>query len=361
MKRLLFTIALFAASATAAPVITSIEPAQGFTFSTTHVTLRGSDLADGNIQCGFNVNCPVTVAFGSQTSTVLTATPTQTDVLVYPQPKGVVDVRVAITGKGETTLPAAFRFDPFAIASPEDYVRYLAPVIQRDLQGANGSLWTAELKFRNRWERGIPIIAPLCGPAGPDPCVIPVVLDVNFTSALGLFPRGDGADGAFLYVPQSLNDPKPAMTLRVRDLSKNATSFGTEVHLPQLDEYQRVVDLIDIPTDARYRATLRIYGSSEAPQMVRVRTFAEPGNTQIDERIVTLSGILTFAFDPFPSHPAYLQLDPLSPAIRASGDRVRVTVDVMGENVSPPPPPVWAFVTITDNVTQLTSTITPNR
>ena len=74
-----------------------------------------------------------------------------------------------------------------------------------------------------------------------------------------------------------------------------------------------------------------------------------------------LNGIVTFVPELFPLHPAYLQLDPLPAAIRASGDRIRVTVDRMGENVSPPPPPIWAFVTVTDNVTQLTSTITPNR
>ncbi|MGZ5493303.1 MAG: IPT/TIG domain-containing protein [Thermoanaerobaculia bacterium] len=360
MKHLLFAIAFLATSATAAPVITSIDPPQGFTFSTTHVTLRGSSLADGNIECGFGVECPVTVSFGTGKATVLSATPADIKVLVYPQAAGAVDVRVAIAGKGETVLPAAFRFDPNAIGSPEDYVRYLFPVVKRDLPGANGSLWTTEFRFRNRWEHSIPVIGPLCPPL-VDPCFNPTAVPGATTAILLPQPRGDGADGAFLYVPQSLNDPKPAFTLRVRDLSKNATSFGTEIHTPQADEYQRQIDLIEIPTDERYRATLRIYGSSGAPQQVRIRTFAEPGNIQIDEQIVTLSGILTIVFDPFPYHPAYLQLDPLPPAVRASGDRVRVTVDVMGENVSPPPPPVWALVTVTDNVTQLTSTITPNR
>ncbi|MGZ4810151.1 MAG: hypothetical protein ACXV7D_12570 [Thermoanaerobaculia bacterium] len=248
-----------------------------------------------------------------------------------------------------------------AAPNPDDYVRYLVPVIQRDLRGANDSLWTTELMFRNRWGSAMTIIAPVCGPL-TDPCVgNSLSIDPSTTTTIQLFPRGDGTDGAFLYVPKSLNDPKPAITLRVRDKSKNATGFGAEIHMPQLDEYQHDIDLIDIPTDARYRATLRIYGASEAPQTVRVRTFTEDGKTPIDEQVVTLSGILTIVFDPFPLHPAYLQLDPLTATARASGDRLRITVDVMGENVSPPPPPVWAFVTITDNVTQLTSTITPNR
>ncbi len=244
---------------------------------------------------------------------------------------------------------------------PADYVRYLAPVIQRDLPGANGSLWTTELAFRNRWERGIPILAPICGPAGPDPCFYPIVINARTTEKLALLTRGDGTDGAFLYVPASLNDLIPAMTLRVRDLSKNATSFGTEIHMPRLDEYQELIDLIDVPTDARYRATLRAYGQSEAPQIVRVRAYAAQGTTPIDERTLKLNGIVTFAATPFPFNPSYVQLDPLTPAVRAAGDRVRITVDVMSEVVDPRPPPVWAFITITDNVTQLVSTITPSR
>jgi hypothetical protein len=246
-------------------------------------------------------------------------------------------------------------------ASAADYTTYLVPVIQRNLPGANGSMWTTELMFRNRSDHGLSIMAPFCGPAGPDPCVLPFLFAAQSTSQLGLYTRGDGTDGAFLHIPISLNDPIPAMTLRVRDLSKNATSFGTEIHMPRLDEYQGKVDLIDVPTDARYRATLRAYGRSEAPQMVRVRVYAAQGTTPIDERILLMNGIVTFAATPFPFNPSYLELDPLTSAVRASGVRVRITVDVMGENVSPPPPPVWAFITITDNVTQLVSTITPSR
>jgi hypothetical protein len=251
-----------------------------------------------------------------------------------------------------TTLSAA--------PNPDDYVRYLVPVIQRDLRGANDSLWTTELMFRNRWGSAMTLIGPLCGPLS-DPCGGNALsFDPGTTFSIQLFPRGDGADGAFLYVPKSLTERRPAMTLHVRDKSKNATGFGSEIHMPQLDEYQPYTDLIGIPTDARYRATLRIYGASEAPQTVRVRTFTEDGTTPIDEQIVTLSGILTLVADPFPLHPAYAQLDPLTTFARAY-PRLRITVDIVGDIVSPPAPPIWAFVTITDNVTQLTSTITPNR
>ena len=160
MKRALVFLAILASAtvADATPVVTSIEPAFGFTFSTTHVVLRGSGF-DSPVLCA-PVGCGVVVTFGTERATVLAVSSDQIKVIVDPQPAGVVDVRVAITGNGETILPAAFRFDPNAIGGAEDYTRYLAPVIQRDLPGAFLSLWTTELKFRNRWTRAIPIVVP---------------------------------------------------------------------------------------------------------------------------------------------------------------------------------------------------------
>jgi len=245
-------------------------------------------------------------------------------------------------------------------ANPDDYVRYLIPLVQRDIKGANGSVWTSELRFRNRWDRDIPIIGPLCSPVA-DPCVPPIDIPPGATVTLPIQPRGDGVDGAFLYVPIAVTGgPRPAITLHVRDTSKGTGGYGTQVVTPRIDEYQPRVDLIGIPTDSRYRGTLRIYGSGAAPQLVRVSTYSETGNDVLNTQLVPLSGILNIAFDPFPSHPAYAQLDAVPDSVRAAdADRIRIVVDTpdAGDN----PPLIWALVTITDNVTQLPSTIAPNR
>jgi len=243
--------------------------------------------------------------------------------------------------------------------NPDDYVRYLIPLVQRDIKGANGSVWTSELRFRNRWDLDIPILGPLCSPVA-DPCVPPIDIPPRSTVTLPIQPRGDGADGAFLYVPIALTGPRPAITLHVRDTSKATGGYGTQVVTPRIDEYQPQIDLIGISTDSRYRGTLRIYGSTEAPQVVRVRTYSETDNNLLNSQLVPLSGIINIAFDPFPSHPAYAQLDAVPDSARASdADRIRIVVDTPDADVNPPL--VWAFVTITDNVTQLTATIAPNR
>jgi hypothetical protein len=257
-----------------------------------------------------------------------------------------------------TTASAQSVVNVDAVLGPEDYVRYLIPLVQRDVRGANGSVWTSDLQFRNRWDRDMPILGPLCSPIA-DPCVPPINIPPGTTVSLALQPRGDGTDGAFLYVPIGLFGPRPAITLHVRDTSKGTGGFGTQVVTPRIDEYQPQVDLIAIPTDPRYRGTLRIYGSGAQPQVVRVRTYSETGNNLLNSQLVTLYGIVNIAFDPFPSYPAYAQLDAVPDSARAAdADRVRIVVDTPDTDANPV---IWAFVTITDNVTQLTSTIVPNR
>jgi hypothetical protein len=257
-----------------------------------------------------------------------------------------------------TTASAQSVVNVDAVLGPDDYVRYLIPLVQRDIRGANGSVWTAELQFRNRWDREMPIRGPLCSPIA-DPCVPPIDIPPDVTLTLPIQPRGDSTDGAFLYVPIGLFGPRPAITLHVRDTSKGAGGFGTQVITPRIDEYQPQVDLISIPTDSRYRGTLRIYGNSAQPQVVRVRTYSETDNNLLNTQVVPLYGIVNIAFDPFPSYPAYAQLDAVPDAVRAAdADRIRIVVDTP-DNANPPL--IWAFVTITDNVTQLTSTIVPNR
>lgn len=243
-------------------------------------------------------------------------------------------------------------------AHAQTYERYLIPVISpQDIPGANGSLWRRELWIHNPREtsmtiRGdICIIAPFCGSE-----IVPPHRDGRI---LGLH-RGDIGDGAFLYVPEEPNAPRTPLTLRVRDLSNNAQSFGTEIPIARDADFAQLIIITSVPTDARYRATLRVYSASEAPREVRVRVVALDGML-IDERMVPLAGIVTVAPNPMPYHPSYAELDPLTPAVRASTFLVRIEVeDPLRQIVSPPPPPIWAFVSITDNVTQHVTTITPH-
>ena len=60
-----------------------------------------------------------------------------------------------------------------------------------------------------------------------------------------------------------------------------------------------------------------------------------------------------------PFYPSYAQIDLLTPEVRAAGPTIRVEVDNQGANVSPPLPPLWAFVSVTNNDTQQVTVMTP--
>jgi hypothetical protein len=240
--------------------------------------------------------------------------------------------------------------------NPNDHNRYLLPVIGRDLPGVNGSIWTAEWTVHNFANSAADLIFSPGESVAPRTVARPIVN-----------PRGDGSDGAYVYVPKNVDD-RVAMSLRVRDLSKNATSFGTEIPIVADDDYtsgeRPDLFLLDIPTDPRFRATLRLYGASEAPQRVLVTVYADLSAAPVEQSMVELQGIIHVVPEPFPKHPAYAQLDPLSPAARAAGERVHIVLHSASFDslVSPPPIiPTWGFITITDNETQQVTTITPQR
>ena len=89
------------------------------------------------------------------------------------------------------------------------------------------------------------------------------------------------------------------------------------------------------------------------------------GNEVLSQRVVRLEEGQGFWDDQFfPFVAAYTRLDPVTDAVRASGHaRVRIQIDGMVlPRVDPPLiPPVWGFLSITNNVTQQVTTVTPSR
>ncbi len=365
MRTTLAVLLLLVASAvTAAPTVTSIEPNVGFTFRETIVTIHGTELSESDFDCRGSVNqpfCPARVFFGptGMEGTVLNATPTTLTVRVQPRPHGEAGpVLVRLRSKGDVVFASGFRWDQSKTSdNAADYNRYLIPITTGQVPGANGSLWSTEWVVRNNTGTPYAMIWHYCPPT-VSPCPNQL-MPAQTTTRRGIYARGDGNDGAYVYVPKPM---APSMSLRVRELSQNAQSFGTELPIVRETDYRSLMELLDIPTDPKYRATLRLYGPGPEPHQVTVSVFSEPGGQLIERYPVELSGIVHVAPEGFPLHPAYAQLDPLTPAVRASGDRVRIVVysEAWWSLISPPPPwPAYAFLSITNNETQQVTTVTP--
>lgn len=352
MTLLLFVVAVHAGAAT---VVGDFQPREGFTFAPSHVTISGSGFTDGAVE----------VFFGGVKGTVLEATPTTLRVLTNPvgiplSPDGdaFTNVSVRVAGQAETFASGLFYFSAYAQPGVEDYTPVIVPLTAGSLTGANGSIWVSELHIFNA-------STSILRMPGPETFIVELPID----PAVIIAPRKteevfmgrliNGMDGAFLFVPTALKDAAK-MSLRVRDLSKNATSLGTEIPVPSIDDAAGDITLIDIPVEAKYRATLRIYAFTEAPMNVGVKVFPEDGDTPIQSYNVELDGIIHIQPVELPPYPAYAILDPLNAVVRASGQqRVRIEITNYNAIVSPPPPKIWAFVSITNNETQQVTAVTP--
>jgi hypothetical protein len=341
-----------ATHAVAATSITRIDPEEGFTYAPTHVTILGTGFTDGAVE----------VFFGEEKALLLEATPTRLRVRAIPPSdplmrEKLVDVTVRVAGQNDVIVRHGFFFSALGQAGREDYTAMLVPLTANRVPGANGSLWSADLRVFNSSD--LPLRMP-----GPESFIIELPIDpavlvpARLTQQVFLPSPFHSDDGAFLYIPNALL-AAPKWSLRVRDISQNAKSLGTDVPVVLHSEGKSEAALIDIPTDPRYRATLRIYGFTAAPLTIGVKVFREDVDVLIEEYDVELRGIVNVNYEPFPPYPSYLAIDPLTPEVRGAGDRVRIELTNYGANVSPPPPSFWAFVSLTNNETQQVTVVTP--
>ena len=241
------------------------------------------------------------------------------------------------------------------------YERVLIPiVISEEVSGAHGSRWRSQLVAYNGSTQTVRL-EPFPGAcdmlAGPGPC--PYDIAPSATQNVTAIPRAQGF-GALLYIPLSHKDDLD-LQLRIQDVSRQALTWGTEIPVVRgEDVFSDETHLLNVPTEDRFRLTLRIYnfyGESAAPGPaavpIYVRVHPMNGNNIIASTIVALTG--STELPDFPRYPGYAQLDLLSlfPAIVNQGP-IRVVVGGAGYFVR-----YWAFLSITNNETQHVTTVTP--
>lgn len=353
LAALLFTATIAAA---APPVVHELEPDHGYTYAYTLVYIDGENFTDEFIvHCSVGP-CPVRVYLGDVEQRVVEVRPNRILFLAAPRTAGAVDVRV-VTSEGETLSRNAFRYDQHATPGTLNMKPYLVPLGTGQVPGANGSLWSTELTVFNRAAHPAVLTGGVFHPFILDPPPVTPVVEPGETESVEVYAVN--SDGAFLWVARPLAD-NVHFSLRVRDVSKNAQSWGTAIPLVPHEDFHDMVRLIDIPTDSRYRATLRIYHwAASGPQSVQVRIYV-PGQTEPALQFEAGSSApLPNVQTDFAANPATARIDLLTPEVRALGPRIRIEVDNGSPPISPPAPPVWAFVSVTNNETQQVTTITP--
>lgn len=256
---------------------------------------------------------------------------------------GLHDLRV-ISDKGTYEVPAAIYYQaPGAEPHPAIYERVLFPVLFRS-DGVNGSQWRSEAVISN--PTPFPIQnANSVGPHAPR-------LEPRTRVAFGgeHYPYG-----VALMVPRKEAD-NLAFRLRVRDVSREADSFGTEVPVVRETDLVRDAELtlLDVPLDPRYRTKLRVY-------VFPTPAFSDSwGDYLAGVRIVFADGTQGYPVARFQQRnctgaacawtPRTMEID--LPA-RAEGERADVYVSMGGSEG-------WAFASVTNNKTQQVTIVTPD-
>lgn len=240
-----------------------------------------------------------------------------------------------------------------------DAIRYLVPITAHEVPGAHGSLWSSELTVLNPFSETLQLRGRFCEENELSLCVATVDAPFDVSTNVSLFPS-TGNEGAFLYAPRFASF-EFAKQLRVRDVAHDEDNFGSEVPVVDVEtDFAFTQRLLDVPTDPRYRALLRIYGPDDAAIRVAVNVYSPAGGEAIEQREFVLNGKATAT--EFPFSPSYLAVDPITDVVRASGHaRVRVDVLVVAFPDPPPPSTLWAFISITNNTTNQFTVITPQK
>ena len=317
----------------------TLSPSSGYSGGGTQVTITGS------FQWGV---FPYRVFFGSAEAQVLSGSNQQLVVRTPPH----LPARTAVTIREAESVRNTGLFFTFEGES-NAFERILLPVFVT-VPGAFGSVFRTELTASLTGTFPVEIYGL------QPPCRIAFCADLEFTEHpleltaarpdLYAFDiETNGNPGRFVYLPRN-TAKNVGMNLRAYDTSRAAENFGTEVPVVRMEEYSNDVlgrvTLTGIPTDARFRNTLRIYGV-EADELV-VRISSDTGFSR--QQVVRLRAGADI-FDP-----AYAEISDFPAGVGT------LTVDVQVTHVilSPPAPrTVWAFVSVTNNQMQHITTITP--
>lgn len=231
------------------------------------------------------------------------------------------------------------------------YERILVPIVlSQPVPGALGSLWSYELMGHSESTEPVNVTTDPNTPCITACPIVPPHANFRYT-LLSQIPGG----GAFLYIGNP-GRGRVSFNLRIQDLSRQALSWGTEIPVVSENDVRTdVVHLLNVPTDTRFRQTLRIYDfDGRLGKQVLLRAYSINEKLLLETTITLSNG--DSAADSHPAFPGYAQIGGLTeqyPQLR-SEDRVRIELRPVSPALR-----FWAFVSITNNETQHVTTITP--
>lgn len=237
--------------------------------------------------------------------------------------------------------------------TPDDVERLLVPIYPPNGQaGRFGSFWRAEFWVRNSAE--VPVVFSSPGPYSFLPSGGLNQIDPLTTQ----FATSGGRPGAMYIVERAYAD-QVHMSLRIADETRRPVSHGTTIPIiRERDWLSGPTELLDVPTDVTVRRTLRVY-DPDATNVGTVHVTIYPllQNLPLAEFDLPLRGGSDRTLDPvWYSAPSYAEVPDLVEAFPqiAVHERLRVRIEPVTPGLR-----YWAFITVTDNITQHVTVVTP--
>ena len=250
-----------------------------------------------------------------------------------------------------------------AAADAEPVEKALIPVYAAEpVPGVNGSLWTTDLWVSNSAD-SVATIGGIVWDCLLPECYLPAPLPPEVTILTGPL-AAEPLRGVLVSVDAD-HPEQSAFGLRFRDLSRQATTGGTELPVPRQGAFRSSrFSIVDVPVTDGFRQTLRIYELDGAPRaaLVRIRLFRidEDRHFLSDDPDTLLGeGVRTLTFTPgdggLIEYPGYAEVTDLS-TIAPLGDAERLRIEVAPETEGLR---LWAFVTVIHNETQHATVVSP--
>ena len=356
LKSMVFAL-LLAVSVLAqeAPVILSIAPNSGPDTGGTEIAINGDHLSTP-VAC--LLPCPPRVGFDGLFVDAVQVSDHQLTVTTPAHSAGAVDVTIAIPGRPGVVVENGFTF----VQGPESaYERVLLPIyLQGVVPGAHGTQWATELWMHNGGEAAVSIANRVCPPNMACPAVFPLTLSLDAGRSLHnpteFFTNWRTNPSLLLYVSKP-GAQDVSIGLRVADKSGQTLNGGTELPVVRDGEFlTRVSQLHNVPLDNQnFRILLRVYDVAYSEALFGVRIF--PSTQEPAQAIYTTALVAkTSVQPPFRDEAAYAELDitPLLNLRLAWPQNARIEITPMT-----PGSQYWAFVSLTNNQTQLVTVVTP--
>jgi hypothetical protein len=232
---------------------------------------------------------------------------------------------------------------PSATADTQ-FTRVLLPITTETVPGANGSLWESELWVHASSDEGATILPLSLSDVGP-------LKHISLRLPIFEAPVGQPPGQIILVSSNALADVQ--FNLRVRDLSRQAETWGTEIPVVREDEFRvKPVALLPVPLGSGFRAMVRVYGLERTGGAVRVRVSTIEDDPSVPLRVVYEE---TWQLNPTSSRhdPPYAEI-PLSVFVPGSDAVARVDVEPLTPGLA-----FWSFVSVTHNATQHVTVISP--